>query len=49
MARFLIHDNDRKFIRTFDAVLESEAFHVIRPVLATWLIRPKNWGVKRIS
>ncbi len=27
--RFLIHDNDRKFTHAFDAVFESEAFHVI--------------------
>jgi transposase len=27
--RFLIHDNDRKFSKAFDAVFESEGFHVI--------------------
>ena len=26
---FLIHDNDRKFSKAFDAVFESEGFHVI--------------------
>jgi putative transposase len=28
--RFLIHDNDRKFSKAFDAVFESEGFHVIQ-------------------
>ena len=27
--RFLIHDNDRKFSKAFDAVFQSEGFHVI--------------------
>jgi transposase InsO family protein len=28
-VRFLIHDNDRKFTKVFDAVFETEGFHII--------------------
>ncbi len=28
-CEFLIHDNDRKFTSTFDAIFETEGFHVI--------------------
>ena len=27
--KILLHDNDRKFTKTFDAIFETEAFHVI--------------------